>query len=142
MFPGPPFYFLGWSHIASAIAAKGCRRRGITHGWGAMIVHHADRDIVKWAIDNGYVYEYVREYGLPEPSLRIHLGLSTAYFKAGQLIHWRADADASYMDQLMAELASLFGWCTQSRAYPHQNVFVSPPEYQALRSSCGTLGTN
>lgn len=99
-----------------------------------MIIHHADRAVVKWAIDRGYPYEYIREYGLPEPSLRIQLGLSTAYFQAGRLLRRRADADAEYMDQLMYELASLFSWCSLSKAYPKQQIFVSVLELAALRS--------
>lgn len=99
----------------------------------AMIIHPADRDVVKWAVDQGFVYEYTREYGLPEPSLRIRLGLSSAFFLAGQLIHWRADVDAGYLDQLMAELTWLFGWCAIAKAYPQQEVFISPAERAALR---------
>jgi len=97
-------------------------------GLEAMIIHHADRQIVKWAIDCGYVYEYTREYGLPEYVLRVRLGLSSAYFKAGRLVHWRADVDAHYLDQLMCELMLLFGLCAQADAYPEQNIFNSPAE--------------
>jgi len=101
---------------------------------GSMIIHHADRAVVKWAIDRGYPYEYIREYGLPEPVLRIQLGMSTALFHKGRLLRWRADAEAEYMDQLMYELASLFGWCSISKAYPAQQVVVSVMELAALRA--------
>ena len=59
-----------------------------------MIVHPADGPIVIWAAAAGFEYRYVREYGLPEPSLCVQLGLTTAYFHAGRLVHWRADAAA------------------------------------------------
>lgn len=85
-----------------------------------MIIHHADRAIVKWAIDHGFPHHYVREYGLPEPALRVCLGMSNAFFYAGKLLHWRADAPGRGMDQLMCELTSLFGVCTQANAYPSQ----------------------
>jgi len=98
-----------------------------------MIVHPADRPIVKWAIDQGYGYEYVREYGLPQPSLRVRLGLSTATFDAGQLIHWRADVDGRYLDQLMFELTCLFGLCALVGAQPEQDVVLSPQKLAALR---------
>jgi len=98
-----------------------------------MIIHHADRPVVKWAIDHGYPYEYLREYGLPEPSLRVQLGLSSAFFEAGRLVHWRAEADARYLDQLMAELVSLYSLCARTRAYPPQMIFISPEERAALQ---------
>ena len=92
-----------------------------------MIVHPADREIVKWAVEQGYSYEYLREYGLPEPSLRIRLGMSCAFFRAGRLIHWRADVNSRYLDQLMFELTFLFGFCAQAGAYPRQAIpSVSP----------------
>ena len=97
-----------------------------------MIIHQADRQIVKWAIDSGYIYEYTREYGLPEYSLRVRLGLSSTYFKAGRLIHWRADVDAHYLDQLMCELMLLFGLCAQADIYPSQHIFFSLPELSHL----------
>ena len=99
-----------------------------------MIIHQADREVVKWAIDQGYPYEYVREYGLPEPTLCVRLGLSRAFFRAGRLVHWRADANAIHLDQLMYELSRLFGWCTLFRAFPKQQVFLSPVELAALQS--------
>ena len=98
-----------------------------------MIIHHADRQIIKWAIDHGFSYEYVREYGLPDPTLRIPLGVSTAFFKAGELVHWRANADARHLDQLMFELTSLFGLCAEVGAYPRQAVYLSPGELASLR---------
>lgn len=100
-----------------------------------MIIHHADRPVVKWAVDSGYPYEYVREYGLPQPVLRVRLGLSTAFFEAGTLVHWRVDADARYMDQLMFELTSLFSWCAQFNGYPEQKVYLSTNELTALRGT-------
>jgi len=98
-----------------------------------MIINSADRAIVKWAVDHGYEYEYLREYGLPEPSLRVKLGLSSAFFEAGHLIHWRADVSGGYLDQLMCELTCLFGLCARTKAYPKQNVFISPGELTALQ---------
>lgn len=93
-----------------------------------MIIHASDRPIVKWAVDNGYPYEYVREYGLPQPALQVRLGMSTAYFEAGTLIHWRADVEARNMDQLMYELSCLFGLCAQANAYPDQKLFFGVAE--------------
>jgi hypothetical protein len=104
-------------------------------GGTAMIIHHADRLLVKWAIDSGYPYEYIREYGLPEPVLRVRLGLSTAFFEAGTLVHWRADVDATHMDQLMYELTSLFGLCAQAKAYPAQKVFLASEPVCVLQTS-------
>lgn len=98
-----------------------------------MIVHPADRLIVKWAVDGGFTHCYAREYGLPDPCLRVHLGLSSAYFKEGQLVLWRAEADAKYLDQLMFELTRLFVFCTEINAYPRQRVFISPEELSALQ---------
>lgn len=97
-----------------------------------MIIHHRDKDVVKWAIDQGHTYEYAREYGLPEPCLRVHLGVSVAFFHAGRLVRWRADAEGGQMDQLMCELTSLFGLCAAVRAYPRQEAFVSPVEMAVL----------
>ncbi len=98
-----------------------------------MIIRDCDRAVVKWAVDQGYPYAYVREHGLPDPSLRIHLGLSTAYFEGGRLVHWRAESPGRHMDQLMFELTSLFGCCASANAYPEQEVWLSPAEQSALR---------
>ncbi len=98
-----------------------------------MIVHPADRPIVQWAVEQGYECEYLREYGLPEPSLRVQLGVSSAFFEAGRLVHWRADADGRYLDQLMSELASLFGLCARTDAYPQQKVVLAPGELAELQ---------
>ena len=105
-----------------------------------MIVHPADRPVVEWAAEAGFEYRYVREYGLPEPSLCVQLGMTTAYFHAGRLIHWRADAAAQYLDQLMFELTSLFGFCRQAGAYPEQRVFLAPGELGALQRPCNKAG--
>jgi|GEM_PF-1555362 len=102
-------------------------------GEEVMIIPKADRSVVKWAIDQGYPHDYVREYGLPEPALRVRLGLSIAFFEAGRLVHWRADASSQHLDQLMFELMSLFGWCAQANAYPDQEAFLTPAELAALR---------
>ncbi len=97
-----------------------------------MIVHPADRSVVKWAVDHARPYEYVREYGLPDHSLRVELGVSRAYFKCGQLIHWRASVNGEHFDQLMFELASLVRLCTSLNGYPPQQVFLSLPERTSL----------
>jgi hypothetical protein len=93
-----------------------------------MIIHQADRPIVKWAVDSGFPYRYVREYGLPEPALHICLGMSSAFFKAGRLVHWRADVPACHLDQLMSELTALFGACARARAYPEQVAVYAQDE--------------
>ena len=105
-----------------------------------MIVHPADRSIVTWAVERGFPHEYVREYGLPEPSLRVRLGLSSAFFKAGRLVHWRADVQGQYIDQLMYELTNLFGFCGPNRAYPQQNIFLEPGELAALQQPLSEAG--
>ena len=105
-----------------------------------MIVHPADRRIVTWAAGAGFEHRYVREYGLPEPSLCVQLGMTTAYFHAGRLVHWRADAAAQYLDQLMFELTRLFGFCRQAEAYPKQRVFLQPGELEALQRPCNKAG--
>jgi hypothetical protein len=100
-----------------------------------MIIHPADRFVVKWAVDHGFSYEYLREYGLPEPCLRVQLGVSSAFFKAGELVHWRADVQGCYLDQLMFELTSLFGLCGQFHTYSFQEVFLSSAEPAQLPPS-------
>ena len=87
-----------------------------------MMIRSTDRPIVKWAIDQGFAYEYAREYGLPQPSLRVRMGFSTAYFEDGQLIRWYADVEGAKLDQLMFELTSLFLGCTQSGALPKTSL--------------------
>ncbi len=96
-----------------------------------MIVHPADRQIVTWAVEEGFAYGYVREYGLPEPCLRVRLGMTTAYFHAGRLSHWRADAAADYLDQFMFELTRLFAFCRQAGAYPKQRIVLQPGQLAA-----------
>jgi hypothetical protein len=105
-----------------------------------MIVHPADRLIVKWAVDGGFSHAYAREYGLPDPCLRVHLGMSSAYFNEGQLVLWRAEADAKYLDQLMFELTRLFVFCAESDAYPPQRVFIGPGELSALHRPLNEAG--
>lgn len=105
-----------------------------------MIVQQADRPIVKWAVDNGLVYSYQREYGMPEPALCVRLGLSRAYFAHGQLVHWRADAPGQFLDQLMFELTCLFTLCRQIDAYPPQEVFLSEQEMACLHWTAGEDG--
>ena len=105
-----------------------------------MVVHPADRSIVTWAVEQGYPHEYVREYGLPDPSLRIRLGMSSAFFSAGRLIHWRADVNGQYLDQLMYELSCLFGFCARIQAYPKQHVFLDPSELMALQRPLSEAG--
>jgi hypothetical protein len=98
-----------------------------------MVIHPADRMLVNWAIESGHPFEYVREEGLPEPALRIQLGVSTAFFHNGKLVRWRADTRAEHMDQLMFELTSFFGFCSKTDVYPPQKVFLTEQEIQALR---------
>jgi hypothetical protein len=105
-----------------------------------MIVHPADHPIVTWAAAAGFEHRYVREYGLPEPSLCVQLGLTTAYFHAGRLVHWRAEAAAQYLDQLMFELTCLFGFCHRAKAYPKQRVFLQPGELEALQGPRSKAG--
>src|SRR5687768_4947240 len=100
-----------------------------------MIIHPCDRDVVKWAVDHGFSYNYLREYGLPEPCLRVQLGVSCAFFNAGQLVHLRASVQGCYLDQLMFELTSLFGICAQARSYALQDVYLSPSERAELPPS-------
>jgi hypothetical protein len=97
-----------------------------------MIIHPADRPVVKWAVDNGFIYGYRREHGLPDPSLLVQLGVSNAFFKEGRLVHLRADVDGSNLDQLMFELTSLFGICAAARGYLMQEVFLSVQERACL----------
>lgn len=97
-----------------------------------MVIHPADRHVVKWAIDHARPYEYVREYGLPDNSLRVELGVSRAYFKSGQLVHWRASVNGEHFDQLMFELATLVRLCTALQGYPPQQIHLSLPEQSLL----------
>lgn len=87
-----------------------------------MIVNPTDRAAIQWAMEQGYMFSYVREYGLPEPSLQIGLGLSTAFFNSGRLVAWRASATGEHFDDLMRELAALLGFCSLSRAYVPQHL--------------------
>jgi hypothetical protein len=98
-------------------------RRG-SGGPQFMIVHPADKSAVQWAVEHGYLFGYVREHGLPDPSLQISMGLSIAFFNAGRLVHWRARADGKQIDELMKELASLLGFCTVSRGYLPEELFL------------------
>jgi hypothetical protein len=82
-----------------------------------MIVNPTDKPAVQWAIEQGYLFSYVREYGLPEPSLQVGMGLSTAFFNRGRLVCWRANADGANLDDLLRELGSLLGFCTLNGAY-------------------------
>ena len=100
-----------------------------------MIVHQGDAPAVQWAVEHGYPFGYVREHGLPDPSLQIHLGLSIACFKGGYLVHWRAMADGERIDELMKELASLFGFCTIGRGYSPEEVLRPNPRMQRRTGS-------
>lgn len=105
-----------------------------------MIVPPADRRIVNWAVQEGLAHAYVREYGLPEPALRVQLGMTTAFFHCGTLIHWRADAAAKYLDQLMFELTRLFVFCRQAGAYPQQHVVLGPGSLASPQGSYNKAG--
>lgn len=98
-----------------------------------MLVDEKDRPIVRWAIEKAFPFEYRREACLPDPCLRVRLGLSMAYFHKGKLVHWCADCDGDYLDQLMYEMTSLFSLCAKERAYVHPSVYLSPPEMVSLK---------
>lgn len=105
-----------------------------------MIVHPEDRPAVTWAVEEGFEHQYVREYGVPEPALRIRLGMTTAFFHAGRLVHWRAEAAAEYLDQLMFELTRLFTFCREAGAYPEQHVFLQPGALATLHRPYNNVG--
>jgi hypothetical protein len=90
-----------------------------------MHIDPADKHVVKWAIDRGLVFCYERNSGLGGMHLRLHVGLLTAHFKRGKLVHLSAAASGHRMDELMRELTELFGLCAQSGGYLEQNPLGS-----------------
>ncbi len=87
-----------------------------------MHVDPADKAIIKWAVERGRVFSYDRNHGLVGTHLRLHLGLLTAFFKQGKLVHLSAASDGRHLDQLMQEFAELFGLCTQTKGYLTQGA--------------------
>lgn len=92
-----------------------------------MRIDDKDRSVVRWAIDRAYPFEYCRANGLPDPCLRIRLGMSHAYFHQGKLVHWTAEAPGQSLDVLLCEMASLFAMCAGERAYLNPRAAVVPP---------------
>ncbi len=92
-----------------------------------MLIDEKDRLIVRWAIDKAHTFDYCRQNGLPDPCLRVRVGFSTAYFHKGKLVHWSANVDGDYLDQLLCEMTSLFAMCARCRAYLSPQAAVSPP---------------
>jgi hypothetical protein len=97
-----------------------------------MLIDEHDRSIVRWAMERAYPFEYCRQNGLPEPCLRVYLGLSRAYFHKGKLIHLSAESPGNCLDQFVQEMALLFAMCTQQRAYVDRRAWISPPDYVGL----------
>jgi hypothetical protein len=91
-----------------------------------MLIDEKDRPIVRWAIEKAYTFDYCRENGLPDPCLRIRLGLSTAFFHKGKLVHWAASSAGEHLDHLLQEMTLLFGLCAERKAYVAPHVRFSP----------------
>lgn len=98
-----------------------------------MLITDNDHPLIRWAVQKAYIFDYGRPNGLPDPCLRIQLGLSTAYFHNGKLVRWFGESSGDQLDQLMYELSSLFAMCTGLRAYMSQRVAISPPEEIGFR---------
>jgi len=99
-----------------------------------MWIDEPDRRIVRWAIDKAFTFDYCRENGLPDPCLRVRLGLSTAYFHKGKLVHWAAASGGEHLDHLLHEMTLLFLLCAQVKAYVTPQVRFSPAEEVAVRT--------
>ena len=81
-----------------------------------VIVNHADREIIKWAVDRMLPWYYTRERGLPDPCLKVHFGHITAYFYRGQLVRLWTQADQGSLDDMFCELMVLFDLCGSPRS--------------------------
>ncbi|HEY3245194.1 MAG TPA: hypothetical protein VGM03_17775 [Phycisphaerae bacterium] len=85
-----------------------------------MIVHPADRDIVKWAMDRSAPYYYTREQELPQPCLKVHCGHVTAYFFQGALVRVWAHADEPALEDMFVELGQLLALCEGNDPAPDE----------------------
>ncbi len=98
-----------------------------------MRVDERDRGVIRWAVEKAYRFDYCRENGLPDPCLRVRLGLSRAFFHKGKLVHWSAESSGDYLDQLMYEMTSLFAMCARNRAYTNRHTAITPAEEVVLK---------
>jgi len=79
-----------------------------------------DEPFLQWALHHHYRYYYTSERGLPEPCLKIHLGVVTAYLHHGKLIHLAIESEGGLLDEMMCELSLLFAQCARHNAYVEQ----------------------
>ncbi len=100
-----------------------------------MFVDEHDQPVVRWAMEKAYSFEYCRPHDLPDPCLRVRMGLTHAYFHKGKLVHWWGESDGGRLDELMFEMASLFAMCTRERAYVGPHVAIVPPNHIQFRSA-------
>ncbi len=84
-----------------------------------MIVHPADRNIVKWAIDHSSPCYYTREPDLPNPCLKVQCGHVTAYFCRGRLARLWAHADGDQFDDMFADMTQIL------RFFGHPNRSIT-----------------
>ena len=92
-----------------------------------MSIPQPDRPFVHWAIERGLSYYYTEEYGLPHRCLKLHSGVMTAYIHCGKLVKVIACTEGHLLDQMMYELAQLFGLCAQHDAYVEQTPCLAAP---------------
>jgi hypothetical protein len=78
-----------------------------------MLVHPADRVIVKWAMDHSAPHYYTSEADLPSPCLKVQCGYVTAYFHEGELVRLWAHADGECLDDMFVQMTQLFGLCAE-----------------------------
>ena len=86
-----------------------------------MHIHPADRHVVKWAIERGLIFSYERNNGLSGTHLKLHMGLVTAFFRHGKLMHLNAATDGRHVDELMRDFTELFSLCAQAQGYLDQS---------------------
>lgn len=81
-----------------------------------MIVDLADRDLIRWAVENGLPFYYTQEFGLPSPCLKIHFGYVTGYFCRGQVTRLWAHADRAGLDDMFEQVMKIFELCGRCRS--------------------------
>jgi hypothetical protein len=99
-----------------------------------MLIDEHDRPFVRWAMEKAYTFDYCRPSDLPEPCLRVRLGLSTACFHRGKLVYWSAESPGEQLDQLLYEMMCLFSVCSREHAYLNRHVFISPPKQISFKT--------
>ncbi len=96
-----------------------------------MHIHPGDKAIIQWALDRGLVFRHARDQGLGGDHLRVYIGLVTACFRRGKLLHLSAAADGHRIDALMRDFTALFGLCAMTDGYLEPSDRTAPPPAHA-----------